>query len=949
MLVGHVTKDNPDRSRVTVTFAQWLDPDEIVASLSPVATVTVADGEVDSYPLTVSAPALSAGSTGALLMLDSGTPGLTYLVAFIAYGASSGREQTIEFTVAVVPATLRNVFTVPVVNVPLPDLSDAPVRATGGITPRTLASRAADEITPMDFGAIGDGNSHPASTRYATLAALVSVYPLATDLTQELDFLAWQAALAAGGLVTCNGHPHFVMCNAAVASMGPLIVVAGQSWVEGHGALLDFSAMRSQPNTQHFLPNYNFADSSGWENAPDYTPGFDISPFTFGGGQAYAPDIPSFARFGQQVTLAPGDYTIVVAFKVTLGASYALGNFNQPFGSVGFWEFGPGQGGNWTPPPLAFPDLSGVVTNGADGVTVTLRFNFNVATEWVTWPTFTGGGFANWSVTQFDIIPWVPSCAIWCTRDGSGEHYNIARPLRGLEILGADRANEGSPLGSTATTGVLFESLLIQDGNMTMLADCSVHGFGAGMWMQDGSYLNETRNTMIYECDIGLLFNGGYNAGENMRFYGGAIFNNLFGIMNPHPFGEISFYGTALDYCYGPISNNAGKIELHGVHVENNLTNIPLFHCTTGQIMMYGGLILGVAPHIAMSDVVPPIKLDTSNAIFTCFGTALWNLTSGTGEFLSGAGTFRTFGWINQGNAGLAQPGAAPVMDILGGAGPLEPVGNVPFVGTDPTGIALQGGLYSTNTGAVVTNRWTLDEFTVALSATHVHSGTLALACTKLIGAGANNQIVLLVPVTRGQDAQVSFWWLAPNQVYAPAAVASITVVGTLATVTTAVPHGMAINVPPAKDTVNVIIQGADQAAYNGQVWVTVTGASTFTYPVAAGTPTPATGTILWSVTGALYARAFWAQVIGTDAHGRPVFGPGNTFKGEVDIHMSLAGSANWNLSSFGSQYNPGTTDVTKGDTPGAPIWATHFAVLLDTVSLPLMTFYLDDVSAYVI
>lgn len=67
--------------------------------------------------------------------------------------------------------------------------------------------------------------------------------------------------------------------------------------------------------------------------------------------------------------------------------------------------------------------------------------------------------------------------------------------------------------------------------------------------------------------------------------------------------------------------------------------------------------------------------------------------------------------------------------------------------------------------------------------------------------------------------------------------VSSLTSAGGTATATTAAPHGYATG-----DFVT--IAGADQAAYNGEVQVTVTGASTFTYPVAGGPVTPATGTI---------------------------------------------------------------------------------------------------------
>src|SRR5688572_26045102 len=48
-----------------------------------------------------------------------------------------------------------------------------------------------------EFGAIGDGASHPLSTRYGSLAAAQVDYPHAQALTDELDWAATQAAVNA--------------------------------------------------------------------------------------------------------------------------------------------------------------------------------------------------------------------------------------------------------------------------------------------------------------------------------------------------------------------------------------------------------------------------------------------------------------------------------------------------------------------------------------------------------------------------------------------------------------------------------------------------------------------------------------------------------------------------------------------------------------------------------
>lgn len=81
-----------------------------------------------------------------------------------------------------------------------------------------------------------------------------------------------------------------------------------------------------------------------------------------------------------------------------------------------------------------------------------------------------------------------------------------------------------------------------------------------------------------------------------------------------------------------------------------------------------------------------------------------------------------------------------------------------------------------------------------------------------------------------------------------PAAVTSITRVGTTATVTTTASHGMATG-----DL--MVIAGAVETDYNIEAEITVTGASTYTYQVAGSPATPATGTITFDKGTELYAR----------------------------------------------------------------------------------------------
>jgi hypothetical protein len=66
----------------------------------------------------------------------------------------------------------------------------------GSVT-RSLYDISREAVSVKEFGAIGDGTSHPLSERYATLAEAQAQYAHATALTDEIDWCAWQAAINA--------------------------------------------------------------------------------------------------------------------------------------------------------------------------------------------------------------------------------------------------------------------------------------------------------------------------------------------------------------------------------------------------------------------------------------------------------------------------------------------------------------------------------------------------------------------------------------------------------------------------------------------------------------------------------------------------------------------------------------------------------------------------------
>ena len=204
----------------------------------------------DPFPLEIDSAVVAAGGTQLEVFVSEGSPSLAYTCQFVLDGSSS-RRVTIEMGVQVtgVPlgalgsGPLPSYLAVTIADTPPTDpqpgqlwfdsidpqlyiwyddpsssqwvittsdkgglSTDAPYdgriygRLNGVWTPTTSITGGGANTDPNNikaWGAIVDGNSHPLSQTYPTLAAAQAVYPHATSLNDEIDWCAIQAAVNA--------------------------------------------------------------------------------------------------------------------------------------------------------------------------------------------------------------------------------------------------------------------------------------------------------------------------------------------------------------------------------------------------------------------------------------------------------------------------------------------------------------------------------------------------------------------------------------------------------------------------------------------------------------------------------------------------------------------------------------------------------------------------------
>lgn len=117
-----------------------------------------------------------------------------------------------------------------------------------GAEERTAQAKLRERVSPEDFGAIGDGNLHPLSERYTTLAEAQVDYPFATALTQQIDYCAFIAAITSQtftshGLYYHSG-PEILLKDGAVYRMGSDTIQLKRSvHIRGAGSGMPWTSM----------------------------------------------------------------------------------------------------------------------------------------------------------------------------------------------------------------------------------------------------------------------------------------------------------------------------------------------------------------------------------------------------------------------------------------------------------------------------------------------------------------------------------------------------------------------------------------------------------------------------------------------------------------------------------------------------------------------------------
>lgn len=184
---GPVNKDNMDVSRLIVDFSCWLDPSESITELAhlmilaeppasvppwrsnyPLDETTIVTVPVDAYPLAFVRNQVIHSGKAVALDMGGGTPGLTYVVSFVATAGVSRRRREVDILL--------------VIDQPL---NPGMVALSPGVTPVYVYPLVINMTTALPFGL--NGRVYIDNTTGAPITVTLPPSPLMGDVVCFLD------------------------------------------------------------------------------------------------------------------------------------------------------------------------------------------------------------------------------------------------------------------------------------------------------------------------------------------------------------------------------------------------------------------------------------------------------------------------------------------------------------------------------------------------------------------------------------------------------------------------------------------------------------------------------------------------------------------------------------------------------------------------------------------
>jgi hypothetical protein len=307
----------------------------------------------------------------------------------------------------------------------------------------------------------------------------------------------------------------------------------------------------------------------------------------------------------------------------------------------------------------------------------------------------------------------------------------VSQIFEGFIILGPGKAGSGA--GYSSTVIGINASLA-----SACVSQCTIYGFGYGVYMFSNGYVQSIINTNIGQCAYGVYVpSGGSNYGERMSFVGCDIYDCQVGISNNGANSStLMLTNCSVDYnAKQLVGTNTAITEFHNCWLENNDAgsgNVSI-SLSDSQLTVVGGHIVsnGSTGSLAQAGYIST----DSSSIATFTDVYIFNEQNTANVFDSGSG-----------NSYAIRTKSAPVSYLPS---------TVCGVGGGANKLADGGFEQST-----IIDYWTVvTAGTLAISSAQHHSGSQSLEYSKGSG-GATGGFIIVVPCNPQDRVAYKGWWL---------------------------------------------------------------------------------------------------------------------------------------------------------------------------------------------
>lgn len=327
------------------------------------------------------------------------------------------------------------------------------------------------------------------------------------------------------------------------------------------------------------------------------------------------------------------------------------------------------------------------------------------------------------------------------------------RDLSNISIVGPGE-NAGSNL-----TGLLISGESSSRSPRPSFRALNINGFTKGLEFINRAYLCQFYSIAVYNCKRGIVQQAGADAGENISFFGGAIYNcGEYCLQTVDDSAQLFFHSVSFDYTPRIALIEKGQVILTDCHIEGRASGgrdwlsdmIDLVGDGT-QFLMNGGAF--IRADLNAFDVDQIVNTRHAHSIAAFNDVYMHNLQNTANFFHAGPGRCISNRRHTLANGNNSMPTRMS----------RNPLCNLAIDGDFGTtsGTLFDNWHIASDAGAKPTNRYASTNASLAITTEQAMNGTRSLRVQKT--AGAATSVLLYVSCSKNNTVTGRFHYMSPD------------------------------------------------------------------------------------------------------------------------------------------------------------------------------------------